>query len=1197
MRKRKSGIVLLLICAMFLLSVVEAGAQGNKVSLTCNDTPLPSALSQVERQSGYYKLNYNYDELSRHKVTVSITEQTAPEAVGRLLRGLPFGYTVNGKFINVSRNAGKAGNGGSGKARGRLLDRNGDPLIGATVKVVGTDNATVTDTDGNYQLDGVGADDVIEYSYIGMKTYRRKYSDKNVSIIMDDDSNVIGNVVVTGMQQMDRRLFTGSTVMIDAAEAKLDGVPDISRSLEGRVAGVSVQNVTGTFGTAPKIHVRGATSIYGNSTPLWVVDGVIQDDIIEVSTDRLSSGDAVTLISSAVANLNADDIESFQILKDGSATSIYGARGMAGVIVVTTKKGVRSKPRVHYSGEYTMRLKPHYSEFNIMNSQEQMGVYRELQQKGWLNYSDTHRAASSGVYGKMYQLMNTYNPQTGTFMLANTPEAKAEYLMQSEYRNTDWFDELFKNTIAMNHSVSLSVGNERSRTYAALSAMLDDGWYQDNSVERYTAHLNTTIDLNDRLRLNMIATSAFRKQKAPGTLNQDVDPFYGEVSRDFDINPYSYAINASRTLDADEFYRRYYTDFNIKHELDNNSMDIDMSDVKFQAQLDWRLVFGLELTAMGAVRYINSDQEHKISDESNQARAYRAMPDIYSLTDNPFLYADPQLPGSMAVSVLPEGGIYQKTTYKMRSYYGRLTANFSRVFNNVHIVNLFGGAEANSQSRTNTFFNGWGMQYTIGEIPFYTADFFRKGINENEQYYSLENTYTRSAAFFANATYSYNRRYIVNLTGRYDGTNRLGRARQSRWLPTWNVSGAWNVSEEKFWKPLEHIASHAVLKLSYSLTGDPGPANVTNALADIRYYTPYRPQTGTQENGLRIMELANSELTYEKKHEFNVGLELGFLNNRINFAGDFYVRNNYDLIGMIQTEGVGGQMLKLANVAEMKSKGAEFTLSTKNIAGKDFSWHTNLIFSHATTEVTKLKTKAEAMELIVGEGFALEGYPARGLFSFRSEGLNEIGIPVIVNQDGKATTNGFEFDLRTQNLDNLVYEGPTDPTYTGSLGNIFRYRNLRLNVFITYAFGNVVRLAPVFRSSYSDLDAMPKEFADRWTLAGDERSTRVPVILSADQDHRDVYLRKLYNIYNYTTDRVTKGDFIRMKEISLTYDFPKTLIKRIGLADLSMKVQATNLFLIYADSKLNGQDPEFFRSGGVSAPMPKQFTFTLNMGI
>ena len=193
-------------------------------------------------------------------------------------------------------------------------------------------------------------------------------------------------------------MFSGATTKIKASDAKLNGMADVSRSLEGRAAGVSVQNVSGTFGTAPKIRVRGATSINGSSKPLWVVDGVIMEDVVDVAAEDLSSGDANTLISSAIAGLNADDIESFQILKDGSATSIYGARAMAGVIVITTKKGKAGQAHINYTGEYTMRLKPSYNDFNIMNSQDQMSVYRELQQKGFLNYAEMANAGSSGVY-------------------------------------------------------------------------------------------------------------------------------------------------------------------------------------------------------------------------------------------------------------------------------------------------------------------------------------------------------------------------------------------------------------------------------------------------------------------------------------------------------------------------------------------------------------------------------------------------------------------------------------------------------------------------------------------------------------------------------------------------------------------------------------------------------------------------------
>ena len=262
-----------------------------------------------------------------------------------------------------------------------------EPVIGATVTVVGTKTATVTDFDGHFSLTTDAHNPQITVSYIGMVAQTLKAS-ANMRVELKANAQVLNEVVVTGLTRTDRRLFTGATDKVDAEKARLSGVADISRSLEGQAAGVSVQNVSGTFGTAPKIRVRGATSIYGSSKPLWVVDGVIMEDAANVGADDLASGNPETLISSAIAGLNADDIESFQILKDGSATSIYGARAMAGVIVVTTKKGKQGQAHISYTGEFTTRLVPSYSNFDILDSKEQMGIYREMADKGWLNLSE-----------------------------------------------------------------------------------------------------------------------------------------------------------------------------------------------------------------------------------------------------------------------------------------------------------------------------------------------------------------------------------------------------------------------------------------------------------------------------------------------------------------------------------------------------------------------------------------------------------------------------------------------------------------------------------------------------------------------------------------------------------------------------------------------------------------------------------------
>lgn len=1083
------------------------------------------------------------------------------------------------------------------KITGTVMQDDGEPAIGATVKVVGNNNGVVTNVDGKFTID-VPSGKKLEFSYIGYVT--KRLAPKNgMKVTMTQDSKVIEEVVVTGMQKQDKRLFTGAATKIDAEKAKIDGVADISRSLEGRVAGVSVQNVSGTFGTAPKIRVRGATSIYGASKPLWVVDGVVMEDVTEVDADALSSGDANTLISSAIAGLNADDIESFQVLKDGSATSIYGARAMGGVIVVTTKKGKAGQSHISYTGEFTMRLKPSYSQFNIMNSQEQMSAYREMYNAGWLTFSDTYRGSESGVYGKMYQLMNTYDPATGQFLLPNTDEAMYAYLQEAEFRNTNWFDELFSTSISQNHSISMSSGTDKAQYYTSFSVMNDPGWTERSKVQRYTANINALYNLSKKLSLNLIGNAAYRKQEAPGTTNQSADPVSGQVTRDFDINPYSYAINTSRALDPNTFYTRNYAPFNIHNELANNYMDLDVVNLKFQAELKYKPIRQLELAALGAYNYSVATRTHMIKENSNQSMAFRAMDDATMRDNNPFLYQDPDVPNSLKYSVLPEGGFYRTYKNVMNSKNFRATASYNDAFGQEeeHIVNVFGGMEVNDIERNANYFNGVGMQYEMGMLGAYDYHYFKQASEENNMYYEVSNNYERNVAFFGTATYSWKHRYTITPTVRYEGSNQLGRSRKARWLPTWNISGAWNAHEESWFEDtFKNVLNHATLRLSYSLTGDK-PA-VNNAMVIIESVNPWRPFASDKETALDIQQFGNPDLTYEKKHEFNVGVDLGLLNNRINVTFDWWMRNNFDLIGPRMTTGVGGAITKYANVATMKSHGEELSISTKNIVAGDFKWNTDFIFSHNKTEVTDLDSRSPIYYL-TGQnqrnGFTMVGYPYRALWSIDFQGLDEHGLPTFINQDGNLTTS--DHDFQSYVLDHLVYEGPTDPTITGSLGNTFTYKNLHLNVFASYSFGNVVRLDPVFRSSYSDLDAMPKEFNDRWVVGGDELKTNIPVLADRRMNQADPYLSYAYNAYNYSTARIAKGDFIRMKEISLSYDVPASWINPLGINSLNLKLQGTNLFLIYSDSKLNGQDPEFFNTGGVAVPMARQFTFTLRAGL
>ena len=603
---------------------------------------------------------------------------------------------------------------------------------------------------------------------------------------------------------------------------------------------------------------------------------------------------------------------------------------------------------------------------------------------------------------------------------------------------------------------------------------------------------------------------------------------------------------------------------------------------------------------MGAYRYQSSVQQHYVKDHSNQANAYRAgiSPEDATIRDlNPFLYTNPDDPNALPETVLPQGGIYYNDTYTVSQYDFRGTGTFNKVGDNTHIFNRLAGLEVSSTDRKQISWEGWGFVYDNGGVPYLDYELFKQHVEEGHTYYGIYPSYRRSFASFANATYSYQGRYVLNGTIRYEGTNKLGMARSSRWLPTWNVSGAWNAHEENFFKEKvdPKVLSHATARVSYSLTADAGPASVSNATPIYTPGTVWRPTASDQEIVLALTSLGNSELTYEKKHEFNFGVDLGFLNNRINASADIYFRNNYDLIGLTYTQGVGGESMKYANVASMKANGAELTISTTNISNKDFEWTTDLTFSKMKTEISELETRTQSIYLVNGAGYAKEGYPVRSLFSYQFAGLNDEGLPQVVNEKGEVTLT----DINFQEYDNpyLVYEGPTDPTITGGFGNTLSWKNFRLNVFMTYSFGNKLRLDPIFSNEYDDMQALPREFKNRWTMPGDEAYTTIPVIASKRQNESISYLERAYSAYNYSTERIADGGFIRLKEVSLTYDLPKSFLEKIKFTSASLKLQATNVCLLYADKKLNGQDPEFFNTGGVAVPTPRQFTFTLRFSL
>ena len=320
------------------------------------------------------------------------------------------------------------------------------------------------------------------------------------------------------------------------------------------------------------------------------------------------------------------------------------------------------------------------------------------------------------------------------------------------------------------------------------------------------------------------------------------------------------------------------------------------------------------------------------------------------------------------------------------------------------------------------------------------------------------------------------------------------------------------------------------------------------------------------------------------------------MNSHTGNRNRFCRRKGFDLIDYVTTSGIGGQYVKAINNADMTTEGLEISLNTTNIQTDNFSWNTTVNFSVFDQEITKLQDRPDVLDLVDLTGGNVIGYPRNSLFSFDFEGLNSQGLPTF-NIPGNNKITGANFQDNENITDYLIYEGSVEPNHSAGLSNTFNYKNWSLNFFISSSWGNKIRLKPTYSSTYSDLDVFTKDYANRWLLPGDENSTNIPVIADRRLVEQNPNLNRAYNAYNYSTQRVADGGFVRMKNISLSYNFPSELLDKLGVNTFSLKLLTTNPFLIYSDDKLNGQDPEFFLSGGVAYPILKQYTLSLNLSI
>lgn len=450
----------------------QAQDKEKKISLELKNEQLASALKKIEKAS-LYMITFNHEDVNPYRVTCTLQQATIQEALNKVLESKPLTYKINGRFITISQKKEVAQTfvqNGSCTIKGIVTDETAHPLPGAHIVVENSQKATVSDVDGLYILTlSGGKSHVLLVSYMGMRTQKvnihlgKNEQEKNIpAIVMQEDDTSMDELVVTGYQNIQKARSTGAITQLKMDDIMSPGLPSIDQMLQGHVPGMLVMQTSGEPSATPKIRIRGTSSIIGNKAPLWVLDGIILSDNVEVDHSQLNGDDAAYLVGTAIAGVNPQDIESITILKDAAATALYGVQAANGVIVVTTKKGAVGKPQVRYNGSVSVSERIGYGDLNLMNAAERIDLSRQLIEN---NYRYVQTPYDFGYEGAYIKYMN------GDY---SYDQFNTEVQTMAR-RNTDWYDLLFRNALSHNHTMSVSGGSEQTTYYGSLG-------YSDNQA-------------------------------------------------------------------------------------------------------------------------------------------------------------------------------------------------------------------------------------------------------------------------------------------------------------------------------------------------------------------------------------------------------------------------------------------------------------------------------------------------------------------------------------------------------------------------------------------------------------------------------------------------------------------------------------------------------------------------------------------
>lgn len=1195
MKKKKRTaytFVSFLFLSVSLLCSSTIYAQNSTVNLNYKDASFVEVINEFCKQTGV-KFMYNLEKV-KNKRCKDLVVKNVPtqQAIDIVLKHFNLAYSMVEGVVVVKEQPEKPQN--PRTIKGTVLDENGSALPGVTVLVKGTTIGVSTDVKGNFSITLPGEkDNSLIFSFIGMQTQVIKCTDdKPLKITMKTDASQLEEVTVisTGYSSLPRKDMVGAYTTVKAEDIMMPAYNSIDQMLQGKIPGMVVVNSSSRIGSTPKITIRGTSTIFGNTDPLWVVDGIIQPDPLPIDASSAVTEDMKNLIGNQISWLNPSDIETITVLKDASATAIYGSKASNGVIVITTKKGSAERTSIRYSTHFSFRTRPNYGMFNYMNSKERIQFSKEAYDAGVRYQSDP----LPQIY--TYEgLMAMYNKR-----LINENDFMKQ-MEQLETCNTDWFDILCRNSFSHNHNLSISGGSQKVTYNASFGYSSSHGTQKGDDMTQFTSRLNVNTQFTKSLSITFNLSGSFSDKKGYGP----------------GVNPQSYANQTSRAIPVyDEngkrvFYKRYYEyqlnrsgqleyGYNILNEMENSYSKNNSKNFNVSINADWSITDWLKYQFVGSIAYSTNNSESFAGEKTSYIeRNYRG-----------YAYGtEPSGSARFNAALLPFGGELATNVINNTSYNMQHKVVFSRTINEIHRLNAMAAMEIRSGENKNNTNTVWGYVPERGEIlvsPTYPTEITPVGGTVPISWGALDKLYqggwknttitNNYVSFFVTFAYSLKDRYVFNANVRSDASNRFGQDANKQFDPTYSFGISWRMAEEEFVKTYLPWLNQLNLRATYGVQG-----NVVTSISPdlITQYQGILP--GYNEYYLTISSLPNPLLKWERTKTWNLGLDLQLFNG-ISMSLEYYGRRSNAIINQDIAQEYGMNAMKL-NGGRIHNHGLEYSVNITPYQRKDFVWTIGINASKNwnRTQNNDIRTKAGKItksNFLTGSSdrFLKKGYPLSAFWSYSFAGLDpETGYP---------TFNLIDFEEADPDIDPttfLVYSGQKDPYFTGGVNTRARYKSFSLGVNFSVLLGAKKRLPNPYQNfSHGKLPDpfynLSKDLLKRWQKTGDEKHTIYPALYTSVEDLYNIQLpdgtmsNSIYDMWGQSDAMVVNASFLRCTQISLSWNMPKQICSKFGATNCSISANVNNPFVI-GSSRFNGFDPELGDS-----VMPKIFSFGLSVG-